>query len=166
MRGKKSDEHCDATDPPRRRANKRRGRGTSATARPPIVGTGGRATGHVRLRVVPATQGKTLREHGQQCTGTGPQVSTAADERSHRIARTPATGTPRRTAGARDDDGAGLRAGHTTTPAGRGAGVRTCLRVLRGVHKRYLSGSGASHDLHVHLKVMSVRFIAALVALH
>ncbi len=130
------------------------------------MGTVGRATGHVRLRVVPATQGTTLREHVHQFTGTGPQVSTDADERSHRIARTPATGTHRRNAGARDDDGAGLRAVHTTTPAGRWAGVRTFLRVLRGVPKRYLRGSGASHDVHVHLKVLSVRVIAALVALH
>ncbi len=93
-------------------------------------------------------------------------MSTAADERSHRIARTPATGTPRRNAGARDDDGAGLRAVHPTTPAGRGAGGRTCLRLLRGVPKRSLRGSGASHDVHVHRKVLSVRVIAALVALH
>ena len=44
--------------------------------------------------------------------------------------------------------------------------MRTCLRVLRGVHKRYLRGSGASHELHVNRKVLSVRVIAALVALH
>ncbi len=164
--GKKSDEHCAPTDAPRCRANKRRGRGTSATDRPPIVGTVGRATGHVRLRVGTATQGTTLREQVQQCTGSGTQVSTAADERSHRIARTHSTVTHRRNAGARDDDGAGMREGHTKTSEGRWAGVRTFLRVLRGVHKRYLRGSGAIHELHVNLKVMSVSFIAALVALH
>ena len=142
------------------------GRGTAATARPPIGGPGGRATGHGRLRVGTATPGTTLREQGQPCTGTGPHGSTAADERSHRIARTPATVTHRRNAGARDDDGAGMRAVHTTTPAGMGAGVRTFLRVLRGVHKRYLRGYVAIHECHVNLKVLSVRVIAALVALH
>ncbi len=93
-------------------------------------------------------------------------MSTAAAERAHRIARTPAPGTPRRTAGAREDDGAGLRAVHPTTPAGRGAGGRTCRRVVRGVPKRSLRGAGASHDVHVQRKGLSVRVIAALVALH
>ena len=49
-RGKKGDEHFDRDDPPRRRANKRRGRGTYANDRPPIVGTVGRETGQVRMR--------------------------------------------------------------------------------------------------------------------
>ena len=42
----------DAKDPPRRRGNKRRGHGTYDTDRPPIVGTKGRESGLLRLRVV------------------------------------------------------------------------------------------------------------------
>jgi hypothetical protein len=48
-RGKKGDEHFDLADPPRRRANKRRGRGTYANDRPPVLGTVGRETGQVRV---------------------------------------------------------------------------------------------------------------------
>ena len=51
-RGKKSDEHFDPLDPPRCRANKRRGRGTYANDRPPVLGVIGRESGQVRLRVV------------------------------------------------------------------------------------------------------------------
>ena len=49
MRGKKGTPHTDPADPPRRRANKRRGRGTYANDRPPIVGTIGRESGHVHI---------------------------------------------------------------------------------------------------------------------
>ena len=50
----------DPYDPPRRRSNKRRGRGTYANDRPPVVGVIGRETGLVRLRVVKNTQSLTL----------------------------------------------------------------------------------------------------------
>lgn len=63
MRGKKGKEHRDPFDPPRRRANKRRGKGTYDNDRPPIVGTVGRESGQVRLRVVKETTGETLVNH-------------------------------------------------------------------------------------------------------
>ena len=63
MRGKKGDEHFDPLDPPRRRANKRRGRGTYENDRPPVLGVIGRTSGQVRLRVVLNTLGVTLEEH-------------------------------------------------------------------------------------------------------
>jgi hypothetical protein len=40
--GEKGDRHRDPDDPPRRRANKRRGHGTYDNERPPIVGSVGR----------------------------------------------------------------------------------------------------------------------------
>ena len=166
MRGKNSDEHFDPPDPPRRRANKRRGRGTYANDRPPILGTVGRATGQVRLRVVTDTQGKTLREHVHQFTGSGTHVYTDEYESYHRIARTHSTVTHSRNEWARDDDGDGMREVHPNATEGMWAGLRTFLRVFRGVHKRYLSGYVAIHEFHVNLKVMSVSFIADLVALH
>jgi len=76
MRGKKGDEHFDPLDPPRRRANKQRGRGTYANDRPPVVGTVGRNTGQVRLRVVKDTTGTTLVKHVHQFTQAGAHVYT------------------------------------------------------------------------------------------
>jgi len=63
MRGKKGKPHRDLDDPPRRRANKRRGHGTYVNDRPPIVGTVGRESGQVRLRVVHHTDRETLYRH-------------------------------------------------------------------------------------------------------
>lgn len=51
--GKKGEKHADPADPARYRANNRRGHGTYDNDRPPIVGTVGRESGQVRLRVVP-----------------------------------------------------------------------------------------------------------------
>jgi transposase len=48
-RGKKSTPHRDPTDPPRRRANKRKGHGTYANDRPPIISVISRDTGEQRL---------------------------------------------------------------------------------------------------------------------
>jgi transposase len=62
-RGKKGDRHLDPDDPPRRRANKRRGHGNYENDRPPIVGSVGRQTGEVRLRVQRHTDQKTLLGH-------------------------------------------------------------------------------------------------------
>src|SRR5262252_1527622 len=51
-RGKKGIPHDDPDDPPRRRANSRRGQGTFDTDRPPIAGVVGRESGEVRLDVI------------------------------------------------------------------------------------------------------------------
>ena len=58
--GEKGDKHVDASDPPRRRGNKRRGHGTYDNDRPPIVGTKGRESGLLRLRVVRHTDSATF----------------------------------------------------------------------------------------------------------
>jgi len=59
--GEKGVAHPDPDDPPRRRANSRRGLGTFATDRPPVGGVIGRQTGRLHLEVLssadrPATQ--------------------------------------------------------------------------------------------------------------
>jgi transposase len=64
----KSDPHLDAAGPPHRRANKQHGHGTYGNDRPPIVGTVGRASGKVRLRMVEHTDGETLCAHVEQFT--------------------------------------------------------------------------------------------------
>ncbi len=70
MRGKKGERHPDPDDPPRKRANKQRGHGTYDNDRPPIVGTVGRESGQVRLRVVHNTDRKTLEAHVHRFTLT------------------------------------------------------------------------------------------------
>src|SRR4051795_12830643 len=50
--GEKGIPHDDPEDPPRRRANSRRGHGTFATDRPPVAGVVGRGSGEVRLEVL------------------------------------------------------------------------------------------------------------------
>ncbi len=78
MRGKKGEKHADPADPPRRRANKQKGHGTYANDRPPIVGTVGRDSGQVRLRLVKHTDSKTL-ERRMACF-TQPDALANTDE--------------------------------------------------------------------------------------
>lgn len=59
MRGKKGEPHLEPDDPPRRRANKRRGRGTYATDRPPIINLISRDTGEHRYFVCHHADGAT-----------------------------------------------------------------------------------------------------------
>ena len=66
--GKKGELHKDPKDPPRRRGNFRRGHGTYANDRPPIVGTVGSKSERVRLRVANRTDGATLSTHVLQFT--------------------------------------------------------------------------------------------------
>ena len=165
-RGKKGDEHFDRTDPPRRRANKRRGRGTYANDRPPVLGTVGRETGQVRLRVVNDTRGHTLQAHVHQFTSDGTHVYTDEYDSYNRVERPHSTVAHGHHEWARDDDGDGVREVHTNTAEGMWTGLRIFLRPFRGVHKRYLSGYVAIHEFRVNLKVLSVGFVAALVAVH
>src|SRR5262249_49182057 len=76
MRGKKGTKHDDPLDPPRRRANKQRGRGTYENDRVPIQGTVGRNTGQVRLKVVMNTTSATLCECVHGTTRVGVMVYT------------------------------------------------------------------------------------------
>lgn len=166
MRGKKGEEHSDPADPPRRRANKRRGRGTYANDRPPIVGTVGRESGQVRLRVVGNTTGPTLCRHVHQFTQCTAQVYTDESESYHQLKRAHATVCHAIKEWARDDDGDGIREVHTNTTEGMWAGVRTFLRPFRGVHKRSLSGYIAICEFRINLKRISPAFLSALVRVH
>ena len=108
MRGKKGDEHFDPDDPPRRRANKRRGRGTYANDRPPILGTVGRETGQVRLRVVDDTKGVTLREHVHRFTDKASILNTDEYQSYNGVERIRETVCHGAKEYARDDDGDGF----------------------------------------------------------
>jgi transposase-like protein len=166
MRGKKGVEHFDPADPPRRRANKQRGRGTFANDRPPVLGTVGRDTGQVRLRVVKNTKGKTLREHVHHFTREGSHVYTDEYDSYNHILRSRSTVCHSAREWARDDDGDGIREVHTNTAEGMWTGLRNFLRPFRGVSKYFLSGYVAIYEFHVNLKRISISFIAHLVRAH
>jgi transposase len=165
-RGKKGIEHFDRADPPRCRANKRRGRGTFANDRPPVLGTIGRESGQVRLRVVEDTKQTTLREHVEQFTGEGTHIYTDEYDGYNTIERTRSTVCHSRKEWARDDDGDGIREVHTNTTEGMWTGLRNFLRPFRGVSKHFLSGYVAIHEFAVNLKRVTVDFISSLVRAH
>ena len=166
MRGKKGDKHLDPADPARRRANKRRGRGTYATDRPPVLGTIGRESGQVRLRVVKDTTGPTLCDHVHRFTRQDAHVYTDDYDSYNHLARPRSTVAHSRKEWARDDDGDGVREVHTNTTEGMWTGLRNFLRIFRGVHKRYLSGYVAIHEFRINLKHVQVGFLSSLVRMH
>jgi transposase len=166
MRGKKGTAHTNLDDPPRRRANNRRGRGTYANDRPPIVGTVGRESGQVRLRVTADTTGATLRTHVHQFTQTDSQLYTDENQSYNHVIRSHSTVCHSGREYARDDDGDGIREVHCNTAEGMWTDVRNFLRPFKGVHKKYLAGYVAITEFKRNLKRISPDFIAALVTFH
>lgn len=165
-RGKKGVEHFDPLDPPRCRANKRRGRGTFANDRPPVLGTIGRDTGHVRLRVVDDTKQTTLKAHVEQFTREGTHLYTDEYDSYNTVDRPRSLVAHGRKEWARDDDSDGIREVHTNTTEGMWSGLRTFLRIFRGVSKHFLSGYVALHEFRVNCKRVTVTFISSLVRAH
>ena len=166
MRGKKGEEHFEPEDPPRRRANKRRGRGTYANDRPPIVGTVGRQSGQVRIRVVPDTTGDTLRAHVHRFTHADAHVFTDESQSYNHLLRTHSTVCHNDNEWARDDDGDGIREVHCNSVEGLWTDFRNFLRPFKGIHKRYLSGYVAIFEFCRNLKRIHPSFISDLVAFH
>jgi transposase len=166
MRGKKGEKHRDPCDPPRRRANKQKGHGTSANDRPPSVGTVGRESGPVRLRVVKHTHGNPLERHLAQFTQPAALAHTDAWQGYNHIARRHVTVNQGIHEWARDDDGDGIREVHINTTEGMWTGVRNFLRPFRGVNKKHLAGYVALCEHRINLKSITPAFIAALVRCH
>ena len=108
--GEKGIRHPDPRDPPRRRANKRRGHGTFANDRPPIAGVVGRHSGRIHLQVCQRSDRATLEAFVTAHTRGGTIVNTDEWQAYGHLA---ATGRPHRTVchapgireWARDDDG-------------------------------------------------------------
>ena len=164
--GRKGERHLDIDDPPRRRANKRRGHGTYHNDRPPIVGSVGRESGQVRLRVVKHTDKETLLPHVHRYTPSEATLYTdewRAYERVKRKHQTVSHGTKE---WARDDDGDGIREVHVNTIEGLWTTLRNFLRPFRGVHKKYLGGYVAMLEFSINHKCVSPEFISSLVAMH
>ena len=166
MRGKKGDLHPDPDDPPRCRANKQRGHGTYENDRPPIVGTVGRESGQVRLRVVHHTDSETLEKHVHQFTRMGGMCYTDEWLGYNHIIRPHATVCHAEREWARDDDGDGIREVHVNTVEGMWTDVRNFLRPFKGVHKRLLSGYVAMAEFRRNHKRISPDLIAVLVVQH
>ncbi len=166
MLGKKGDEHFDRADPPRRRANKQRGHGTYDNDRPPVVGTVGRESGQVRLRVVHHTNQETLESHVEHFTLAKAQCCTDEWLGYNHILRAHSTVNHGQYEWARDDDGDGIREVHINTCEGMWTDVRTFLRSFKGINKRFLSGYIAMAEHRRNFKCATPVFIAALVTKH
>jgi transposase len=166
MRGEKGDWHGDPQDPPRRRANKRRGRGTYANDRPPVCAVIGRQTGQVRMRVMQNTQGSTLCPFVEQFTRPEATLYTDEYDSYNPLSRVRLTVCHSRNEWARDADGDGIREVHVNSNEGGWTGLRNFLRPFRGVHKQYLSGYVAVHEFSVNHKSVSPAFVSAIVRSH
>ena len=162
--GKKSEPPPNPLDPPRRRANKRKGRGTYAKDRPPIVGTVGRESGQVRLRGVHQTHKETLLAHVHQFTELSATVYTDEWRGYSGLNRWHATVCHGKRQWAPDADADGIREVHTHTIEGVWTTVRNFLRPCRGVHKKWLAGYVAMCEFRINLKRITSEFISQLVA--
>ena len=162
--GEKGDPHRDASDPPRRRGNKRRGHGTYENDRPPLVGhPKGRESGLLRLRLVHQTDAETLSAHVHQFSLPTATVYTDGWRGYNHIQRTREIVLHTDGEWATDADGEGLYEIHTNTIEGVWTTVRNFLRPFRGVHKKFLAGYIAICEFVMNLKSVSVDFISKLV---
>lgn len=168
--GEKGVPHLDPDDPPRRRANKRRGHGTMENDRPPVIGIVGRDSGEVRLEVVEHADQETLDNFVEEATTPGATVNT--DEWSGynhipELGRKHATvcHAPGQREWARDDDGDGVREVHNNTMEGLWTGVRNFLRIFRGVSKKYLGDYIGIFEWSYNIKEVSYEFLTALMGI-
>jgi transposase len=139
--GEKGIEHPDPDDPPRRRANSRRGHGNFANDRPPVAGVVGRDSGEARLEVLDSSGSEELGDFVAGSCLSGTVVNTdewvgysRVDGRHGRVHVTVDHSGPRST-WAVDVDGDEVREVHCNTMEGIWTGVRNFLRPFRGVSK-------------------------------
>ena len=162
MPGKKSDPHPDPSDPPRRRANKRKGHGTYETDRPPIFSIVGRESGTVRFFVRHHADAKTCLEVVSSTVPADATIRYTDEWRGYapvekKLKTSHATVKHGRAADghrewARDDDGDGRREVHCNSCEGAGTGLRTDLREFRGVHKKHLADYVATYETMTNAK--------------
>jgi transposase-like protein len=165
-RGKKGDWHPDPQDPPRKRANKRPGRGTYANDRPPVCAVIGRTSRQIRIRVMKNTKGDTLCPFVERFTQPEATLYTDEYDSYNQLKRVRHTVCHSQNEWARDDDGDGIREVHVNSNEGGWTGLRNFLRPFRGVHKKYLSGYVAIHEFAVNHKAVSPEIVAAIVRPH
>jgi len=163
--GEKGEKHDDPADPPRRRANNRRGTGTMDNDRPPILGVVGRLSGQIRLTVCDNTQQTTIQPQVELDTSSDTLLNTDESSAYHHIAETGrghATVCHSRHEYARDDDGDGFCEVHCNTMEGIWTGLRNFLRLFRGVHKKYLAAYVAMFEWAHNLKRVTADFLRTL----
>jgi transposase len=158
--GKKSTPHRDPADPPRGRANQRKGHGTSANARPPIISILSRDTGEQRFWVGDHADTRTCRTLIAENIPAGSTLLYTDEWQSYRGSH-PAHATVRHGVHewARDADGDGRREVHCNSCEGAGAALRTYLRAFRGVHKQYLPLYVATYEAMVNTKRVTSHLI-------
>jgi transposase len=116
--GEKGTPQREMEDPPRRRANNRKGLGTRQNDRPPIQGVGGRTSGQIRLTVCDNTQQQTIQPRVEHATA---KTSAVYTDESHAYNHLAETGRTHQSVChsqgeyARDDDAMGS-AKSTATP--------------------------------------------------
>jgi len=159
-RGKQSTPHPDPADPPRRRANKRKGHGTYANDRPPIISVISRETGEHRFWVCDHADRRTCHSLIADNVPAGSTQLYTDEWQSYRGSHgshgTVCHGVHE---WARDDDGDGQREVHCNTCEGAGAALRTYLRAFRGVHKQYLHLYVATYEAMVNTKRVTPELI-------
>jgi transposase len=159
-RGKKSAPHRDPADPPRRRGNKRKGHGTYANDRPPIISVISRETGEQRFWVCDHADRRTCHELiAENLPPNSTRLYTDEWQSYHGSHAAHATVGHRAREWARDDDGDGRREAHCNTCEGVGAALRTYLRAFRGIHKQYLHLYVVTYEAMVNAKRVTPRLI-------
>src|SRR5262249_17006414 len=166
MPGKKGERHADPADPPRRRANKRKGHGTYAKDRPRGGGAGGGRRGRCRRGAGEHPEGGTWRGQGHAFPRPAPRCHKDEWLGYHGIRRCHATVCHSQKEWARDDDRDGIREGHVNTIEGLWTAVRNFLRPFWGGHKKYLKYYLAICEHRINRKRISPAFIAGLVVAH
>jgi transposase-like protein len=152
-------------DPTRQRGNQRKGKGTMANDRPPIVGTVGRNSGLIRMKVCDNTQQITIQPQVEVTTLPTTTVYTDESDAYNRI---PDSGRERQTVChsmreyARDDDGDGFCEVHCNTMEGIWVGLRNFLRPFRGIHKKYLYLYVAMFEWSYNLRWIDFDFLRRL----
>ena len=169
--GEKGIEHPDPADPPRRRANGRRGHGTFANDRPPVAGVVGRESGAVRLEVVESAGADELGEVVADACLSGTMVNTDAwcgysrvGGRHDRIHVTVDHSGPKST-WAIDADGDGVREVHCNTMEGTWTGLRNFLRPFRGVSKWCASQYVAMFEWGHNIKEVTDEFLQVMLGI-
>ena len=167
--GEKGTKHPSPDDPPRRRGNKRPGKGTLDNDRPPVAGVVGRETDQIRLKVCPDTRQDTLQPHVESQTMPHTTFYTDENDAYNHITATGrghSTVCHSRREWARDDDGDGIREVHCNTMEGIWTGLRNFLRPFRGIHKKYLAQYVAMFEWAHNLKRITSNFLRTLMIPH
>jgi transposase len=165
--GEKGEKHTEPEDPPRHRANKRKGRGTFDNDRPPILGVVGRDSGQIRITVCDSVKQTTIQPQVEGVTQVNANVYTdECHAYNHLTCRCHSCVHHAIGEWARDDDGDGVREVHCNTLEGIWTGLRNFLRPFRGVHKKNLAIYVVMFEWSYNIKRANANFLRAIMIPH